>query len=111
MADDASEFFECARLGLQIELTAERRRHIERSHAAEAAAILQALPGTVEDPEVVLESGDEPGVYLLARSIEMPTGAKHIVAIIVSDAGLSRRWIVTAFVTRRLGRGDRWNAI
>lgn len=110
MAGDESEFFDCPYLGTSVELTAERRAHIEDAHPADAARIIQHLRGTIEASEAQFASIDEAGVYLLAKGIEMPTGSKHIAAIIVSDEGSNRRWIVTAFVTRRLG-GYRWTAI
>jgi hypothetical protein len=106
-----SDFFECLALNGRVELTGERKTHIESQHPADAETILGNLRVVVTDPDTVRRSIDNPSEFLLARTFQLEAGRKHIVAIIVSESEPRRLWIITAFVTRRLSGGTRWIAI
>lgn len=109
---EVSEVFPCRALGeVDVELTAERRTHIQNTHSADSAIVLGLLRAVVEEPDLAFRSLDNDQEYLLSREFEFAAGSKHIVAIIVEQTAPRRFWIVTAFVTRRLSRGGRWIAI
>jgi hypothetical protein len=44
---------------------------------------------------------------LFSRWFEEVRGGKHVVVVVVSDAApAKRRWVVTAYIARRLAQGE-----
>jgi hypothetical protein len=101
----------CPYLSADVELTDERVAHIRSTHPAEAQHILDGLSLVVREPESVYVRAGGEDQYLLARKVDLPTGSKHIVVIVVRQDESKRLWVITAFITRRLSGGDRWKAI
>jgi hypothetical protein len=103
--------FDCPYLGREVELTSERERHIRLSHPVDAERILQGLPAVLHNPDYVFVREGAEDEYLLAKEVDLPSGTKHIVVIVVRQADPPRLWVITAFVARRLSGGNRWKAI
>lgn len=96
-------WFECPYLGRDVELTAERRSHIETRHPRLLPSNEHRLAETLRDPDFV---GDRDGPAELAFVRLWPDlmGGKSVVAVVISrpvpEASVMRYWIVTAYVSR-----------
>lgn len=106
MAGDESEFFECPYLGTQVELTAERRAHIEAVHGEVFPAFVTELAETLRDPERVMAR--LPNERAFVRLWPGVAGGKNLFVVVITDRLLSgedrdvRHWVVTAYAVRRL---------
>lgn len=99
--------FHCPYLNADVEMTAERERHIAARHPDLLPQFMDALAGTLLDPDAVRRSPRAPGARLFSRWYNDVRGGKHVVVAVMSGAGSPKRdWIVTAYMTRRLAEGE-----
>src|SRR5579863_1154978 len=95
--------FPCPYLGDTVELCAKRERYIAERHPELLPAHRDLLAITLADPDQVRTSSRLSNAKLFSRWYDEVGGGKHVVIVVVSDpANAGRRWIVTAYVARRL---------
>lgn len=98
--------FECPYLNEFVELTEERRRHIESSHPEILPQHEEHLALTLADPDEVRIDDEYPNTHLFIRWFEGLFGGKLVIVAVVSDSGPAvRHWIVTSFIARKPARG------
>jgi len=98
--------FSCPYLGGEVDLSDERERHISQHHPELLPAYREELVRTLADPDTVRRSARFGNAKLLSRWFETIRGGKHVVVVVVMDqARQNRRWIVTAYLARRLAEG------
>ncbi len=89
----------CPYLGPDVELTAERERHVRRRHPNVSLADIADALAT---PDLVVRRPWLPDETLLVNEIDDRTGATHIVIVVLRDESRSedtpRHWVVTAYV-------------
>lgn len=61
---------------------------------------------TLAEPDQVRRSKRFADARLFSRFAADVKGGRHIVVVVVSDTGARRHWIITAYMTRVLVRGD-----
>jgi hypothetical protein len=99
--------FPCPYLKGEVELTGERQRHITERHPDLLPEHYDLIVATLADPDLVRRSPRLGNARLISRWFDQIRGGKHMVAVVVSDPGPNRHWIVTAYFTRRLAGGER----
>ena len=102
--------FECPFLQAQVELTDERRQHIESSHSdlAQLREYPDCLARVLSDPDQIRSDSRFDGTWLFARWFDSIKDGKYIVvAVVTQSTPAMRHWVVTAFLARRLSqRGE-----
>lgn len=99
-------WMKCPYLASDVELTDERRAHIEFNHPELLPEHEELLALTISDPDEVRIDEDYQRTRLLIRWFDRLYGGKLIIAAVVSDPPPStRHWVVTAFVAGRPARG------
>ena len=93
----------CLKLGQIIELNTERLDHIFERHP-ELQDFESELELTVRNPEIILQK--QTGELLLIRWFENVINGKFITAVVINDQITERKWVVTAFITRRCPKGE-----
>ena len=103
--------FHCPYLHADVELTAERERHIAERHPDLLPEHRQRLADTLAAPDQVRRSTWYANSRLFSRWFESVRHGKHIVVVVVSEQGPSdRHWIITAYIARKLAGGEiEWN--
>jgi hypothetical protein len=96
--------FVCPWLGAEIELTAERERHIERKHRELLPAHRDKIAEVLADPDVIQQRSDSGRLF--SRWYTDLGRGRHVVIVVLSQASdPARHWIVTAYTARRLPTG------
>ncbi|MEW5945919.1 MAG: hypothetical protein AB1742_06940 [bacterium] len=99
--------FDCPYLNSEVELTAERERHIAERHPDLLPEHAAALAETLLEPDAVRRSPRAPGARMFSRWYNNIRGGKHVVVVVMSGAGTPKKdWIVTAYLARRLAEGE-----
>lgn len=99
--------FTCPYLDGEVELSEERERHIMERHPELLPKYRQHIAQTLADPDEVRRSARLANARLFSRSFDDIIGGKHVVVVVVSEAGQRQRdWVITAYVVRRLGPGE-----
>jgi len=93
-------------LGGDVELTAERERHIAENHPDLLPKHRQRIADTLADPDMVRGSARFAAARLFIRWYDDVKGGKHVVVVVVTDAPIRRHWIVTAYLAVRLAEGE-----
>jgi hypothetical protein len=98
--------FPCPYLNGDVELTAERERHITETHPDLLPTHYPKIGETLKDPDQVRRSGRYGNARMFSRWYDGRRGGKYVVVVTVSDAGpAGRHWIITAYFARRLTSG------
>jgi hypothetical protein len=93
-------------LNAEVELTAERERHIEEEHPELLPAHSGKLAEVLADPDVVQRGTRGRTERLFSRWYTDLGRGRFVVVVVVSQTNPpSRHWIVTAYMARRLRRG------
>jgi len=87
-----------------VELTAERERHIRERHPDLLPEHRDQLSQTLANPDQVRRSARLANARLFSRWFGKMRGGKHVVVVVVSE-DTGRHWIVTAYVARTLAEG------
>ena len=99
--------FPCPYLKGSVELTREREQHIAAHHPDLLPEHGERISLTLSDPDQVRRSERFPNARLFSRWYNDVTGGKHVVVVVVSDAGPpDRHWIITAYMARKLAGGS-----
>ena len=98
----------CPYLGREVELTAERERHIRRKHPGVLPDRRQDFVRTLADPDLIIVRAWSPSQTMLVR--ELPEGEWHIVAVVnedepVDDLSAGRAWVLTSYLATDLPSG------
>ncbi len=100
-------FFSCPPLGSDVELTDERRAHVEQRHPEIVHVGWDAIYTAAEDPDCILTDRNYPQTWLLVQWREDVLRGKYVVAVIRQDDEPSRRfWLVTAYISRKPPSGE-----
>lgn len=99
--------FLCPYLRGEVELTAERSRHIQERHPEVGPEPWERIAAVLEEPGEVRRDAAYPGTRLFTRWFPELLGGKHlVVAVVFLNKPVGRRWIVTAYLSRRPPKGD-----
>ena len=99
--------FPCPYLEGEVELTAERERHIAQRHPDLLPEHGRRIAETLADPDQVRRSVRFGSAKLFSRWYTDLRGGKHVVAVVVSEPGAGQRhWIITAYIARSLVEGE-----
>ena len=99
--------FPCPYLQAEVELTEERERHIAEHHPDLLPAHRQCIIDTVGDPDQVRRSPRMASARMFTRQWDEVKGGKHVVVVIVGEAGPEGRyWIITAYIAREPAAGE-----
>jgi hypothetical protein len=101
-------WFPCPCLSAEVELTDERERHIAiaMSHPDLLPEHRDRLSESLADPDLFRSSERFTGARMISRRSASLRGGKHVVVVEVSDdVHVSRHWIITAYITRKLTGG------
>ena len=93
----------CPFLNCNVELSDNRRAHIETDHGELLPDHPEFIEAVLETPQVVRNSTRMAGAFLLSRWYPHFMRGKHVVVVVKRED--TRCWIVTAFVARRLSGG------
>lgn len=84
-------------LGSNVELTAERERHIADRHPDLLPDYRRCIADTLADPDQIRRSARFGTARLFSRWFEAVRAGKYVIVIVVSDAApAARHWIITA---------------
>ncbi len=98
--------FSCPYLKGQVELTAERERHIAAQHPDLLPEHRGRLAETLADPDQFRRSTRFGTARLFSRWYTDAKRGRYVVVVVVSEPdATSRHWIITAYLTRRLAEG------
>lgn len=101
------ELFSCPYLRADIELTTERRQHIESKHPELSPEIQTCLGQTLVEPDEVRLDVRFPNTRIFTRWFDSFLGGKHLAVVVVTDTQTEdRHWIVTAYATRNVRQGE-----
>ena len=99
--------FFCPYLSAHVELSAERRSHIESTHPEFLPEYQDYLAQTLADPDEVRRDSRFPNTRIFTRWFDQLLGGKFLAVVVVTDSHpAERQWIVTAYVTRKLRQGE-----
>jgi len=94
----------------EVELTAERERHIAERHPDLLPEHRTRIAETLAAPDMVRQSVWFANAMLFARWFDTIRGGKHVVVVVIGD-GLpkERHWMATAYLARKVEeRGILW---
>ena len=106
MAEWSATYLPCPRLHTEVELTAERERHIADRHPDLLPTHRARLAEVVADPDVIRRSARSATARLLSRWYSDVRQGRHIVVVVERTTAPERSWVVTAYITRRLAAGE-----
>lgn len=108
--------FSCPFLDGEVELTDERRSHIERHHPEITNGLDALIEAVLSQPDEVRRDMRQEETRLISTFFPLFLRGKHMVVVVVSDAPAApgdsqRHWIVTAYPARELTQGvTEWKA-
>jgi hypothetical protein len=99
--------FPCPYLKGDVELTEEREHHIAERHPDLLPEYRNQMIETLAQPDHVRRSERFGNARLFSRWYTDVKRGKHVVVVVVSEPdAMSRHWIITAYLTRRLVEGE-----
>ena len=98
------EAFQCPYLGGAVELSDNRERHIQTDHSGLPLDVFNYIAGTLASPDLILRKRPTDGTIRFYRWYYDLN--KYMVVVVVVDEATPRYWIVTAFVSHRIQRGE-----
>lgn len=96
----------CPRLHTEIELTAERERHIAERHPDLLPSYRARLAEVLADPDLVRRSMRSATARLFSRWYSDIRRGRYAVVVVEHTPMPERHWVVTAYITRRLTPGE-----
>ncbi len=105
------QVFSCPYLKGNVELSDEREAHIALNHPDLLPTYLEQIGKTLADPDQIRRSTRLSAARLFSRWFEDVLHGKYVVVVVVSEpAPTERHWIITAYIARRLAKGEiEWN--
>ncbi len=99
--------FPCPYLRTDVELTEERERHIAERHPDLLPEYRRQLAETLAEPDQIRRSERFANARLFSRWYNDIRKGKYVVVVVVSEPDvLSRHWIITAYLTKKLAEGQ-----
>lgn len=99
--------FLCPYLESEVEFPLEREQHIIETHPELLPAYESELALTLQQPDKVRYSRFTSSARLFYRWFDSVRNGKYIVVVVVTDSSfLQRHWIVTAYIARKIPKGD-----
>lgn len=99
--------FPCPYLRTDVELTEERERHIAERHPDLLPEYRRQVVETLAEPDQIRRSARFGNARLFSRWYNDIRKGKYVVVVVVSEADvLSRHWIITAYLTKKLAEGE-----
>ncbi len=99
--------FPCPYLKGEVEVTAERERHIAERHPDLLPEHRDRIAETLAAPDQVRRSIRFGSAKLFSRWYTDLRGGKHVVVVVVCEfAPGERHWIITAYMARKLAEGE-----
>jgi len=99
--------FQCPYLKGEVELSDERESHIAITHPDLLPQYLNQIEQTLAEPDEVRRSTRMNAARLFSRWFTDVREGKYVVVVVVSEiAPATRNWIITAYMARRLARGE-----
>jgi len=99
--------FSCPYVKGEVELTAERERHIAERYPDLLPEHREQVAETVTDPDQVRRSARFGNARLFSRWYTDVKRGKHVVVVVVSEPdATNRHWIITAYLARKLAEGE-----
>ncbi len=100
-------WFPCPYLNGAVELTAERERHIAERHPDLLPEHRERIAETLAAPDQIRRSARFGNARLFSREYTDLRRNKYLIVVTVSETDPSRRhWIITAYLARKLAKGD-----
>lgn len=100
--------FHCTFVEADVELTDERAAHIASEHPELLPEHLALIAEALAEPDSVRRNTRSENTRLFTRWFASVRGGIHVVVVVASDtAPMTRHWIVTAYLARRLAQGAR----
>ena len=100
-------FLPCPYLGVPVELSDERERHIGNHHPDLLPAHRRRIMETVDQPDQVRRSVRAGNAKLFSKWFADLRGGEYVVVVVVSDPGRETHpWIITAYRARKLAEGE-----
>lgn len=100
-------WFRCPYLRADVELTAERERHIAERHPDLLPKYREQVAETLRDPEQVRRSIRFGSAKLFSRWYDEIQQGRHVVVVVVCGFDPSdRNWIITAYIAKNLAKGE-----
>lgn len=97
----------CPYLKIDVELTAERERHIQNHHPDLLPEHRQRIIETVGEPDEIRRSSRVGNAKLFSRWFDDLRGGKYVVVVVVDESKReSHPWIITAYMARKLKEGE-----
>ena len=100
-------FFPYPYLDSSVELTDEREHHITLRHPDLLPRYRQCIPDVLMLPDRVTRSPRIRTARLFSRWFDSLRGGKYVVIVVISEpAPAESHWIITAYMARKLTRGE-----
>lgn len=100
-------WFSCPYLGGDVEWTEERELHVAEQHPDLLPVHRDKVAQTLLDPDEVRRSARLGSARLFSRWYADVRDGKHVVVVVVSGRqDDARHWVITAYLSRRLSRGE-----
>ncbi len=96
----------CPHLQADVELTEERERHIHERHPDLLPRYRDRLAATLSEPDEVRRSVHAANARLFSRWFDDIMSGRHAVVVVVSEVARARHWVISAYLTRKLGQGN-----
>ena len=97
------EYFPCPYLGDVVEVTDERYAHVLAGHTDLVLAYWSRVPETLAHPDLVFRSDKDPDGMVFIRWYD--DLEKNVLVVVIRD-GNGRLWLVTAYMTRNVPKGE-----
>jgi len=99
--------FPCPYLNGEVEMTAERERHIAEHHPDLLPSHRDRIAETLVDPDEVRQSSQMSSALLFSKRYDDALTGRSVVVVVMTAGEVdSRQWVVTAYATRKLVRGE-----
>jgi hypothetical protein len=96
----------CPYLAVEVELSADRERHIREHHPDLLPEHRGHIIETVGDPDEVGGSARAANAKLFTKWFVDLRGGKYVVVVVGDPARETQPWIVTAYLARNLAGGE-----
>ncbi|MBF0449411.1 MAG: hypothetical protein HQK75_01780 [Candidatus Magnetomorum sp.] len=102
--------FPCPYLNNEVELTDERKLHIQKHHPDLIPEYETCIAKTLYDPDHIRTSSRYGNAKIFSKWFSSVKNGKYIVVVVVSDnMPYERHWIITSYISRKLStKGIIW---
>lgn len=101
------KIFPCPYLNGEVELTDEREAHIKETHPDLLPQYFGEIGETLANPNEIRRSKHMTAARIFYRWFETVRKGKNVAVVVVSEESpTNRHWIITAYVTRQLPKGE-----